>query len=168
MSDYYLFSGVVTSVLPVSEGVTSSGYQWRTRVFTLNDGEGRLAAFSLRGPRVDEFSPLLEVGDRLSVRFYIESREWNGRFYTTLTVFDVRLTESPEPDTPEPKAEDRKRRRAPSFKGVAGSGSESRTCGRLDFDGAEASDASGILSSVRSSLRSSDLGAGPDCPDLPF
>lgn len=56
--------------------------------------------FSLMNDKVDKFKGLLSVGSEVELSFDIESREYNGKYYTNVTAWDVAPAEPAEPAAP--------------------------------------------------------------------
>ena len=51
--------------------------------------------------RVDQFTQFNHVGDNVEVEFNIKSQEYNGKWFTNLTVWKVTKLESAAPDFPD-------------------------------------------------------------------
>lgn len=45
--------------------------------------------FALMGERVDKYKGLLSIGSEVEISFDIESREYNGRYFTNVSVWNV-------------------------------------------------------------------------------
>ena len=62
----------------------SSGNPWKTREYVLETKENypRKIAFEFFGDRADQFP--LNVGDEIRLSFDIESREYQGRWFTSI------------------------------------------------------------------------------------
>lgn len=73
--------------LPLVEGVSKAGNSWKKKEWVLETlGEyPRKVKFDFFGDRVDQ-NPL-EVGKCYRISFDIESRDWNGRWYTDIRAF---------------------------------------------------------------------------------
>lgn len=89
--------GNLKKVLPVQTGEKKDGSgQWKKVEFvvTNNDGyEGREKTFCFQifgGEKVDNFLKFNPVGSDVVVKFDIQTNEYNGRYYTNLSAFDVR------------------------------------------------------------------------------
>lgn len=76
--------GKIIFDLPEQNGVSKSGNQWRKKEYVLEteDTYPRKVHFDFFGERVDQFK--LNVGDRIRLSFDIESREYNGRWFTSI------------------------------------------------------------------------------------
>lgn len=53
--------------------------------------------FSLMNDKVDKFKGLLSVGSEVELSFDIESREYNGKYYTNVTAWDVATAQNAAP-----------------------------------------------------------------------
>lgn len=77
-------TGKIILALPEQSGVSRSGNQWKKREYVLETQEQypRKVFFNFFGDRADQY-PLVP-GDTVTVSFDIESREFNGRWYTDI------------------------------------------------------------------------------------
>lgn len=75
-------SGRIIQVLPLQSGTSKTGNAWKKQEYVLEtkDNYPRKVKFDFFGERVDQFP--LAVGDDVIVSFDLESREFNGRWYT--------------------------------------------------------------------------------------
>jgi hypothetical protein len=75
-------TGEITNVLPIKSGVSKAGKEWQSQDYVIQDENGEKIAFNVFG--VDNINKYnLTVGTRASVTMKIESKEWNGKFFTT-------------------------------------------------------------------------------------
>lgn len=74
--------GKIILALPEQTGVSKSGNNWKKREYVLETIETypRKVHFDFFGERADQYP--LNVGDVVTLSFDIESREYNGRWYT--------------------------------------------------------------------------------------
>lgn len=76
--------GTIVSVLPLQSGVSkSSGKEWKKQEYileTLDANYPRKICFNLWGAHIDEFG--LRIGDVIDAAIELESREYQGRWYT--------------------------------------------------------------------------------------
>ncbi|NDV46400.1 DUF3127 domain-containing protein [Paludibacter sp. 221] len=81
-------SGKIIAVLPLATGEGKNG-TWRSQDYVLEtyDQYPRKVCFNLFNDRIDQFS--IAIGDDVEVSFDIESREYNGRWYTTIRAWKV-------------------------------------------------------------------------------
>lgn len=79
---------------PIESGTSSNGNQWQKRSIVLA-GEGEYpkdAAFTQMGDKCNEE---VEVGAKVEISFNIESRQYNGKWYTDLKAWRVKVLEKP-------------------------------------------------------------------------
>ena len=76
--------GKIIVALPEQTGVSRSGNNWKKREYVLETQETypRKVHFDFFGDRADQYP--LSVGDDITLSFDIESREYNGRWYTSI------------------------------------------------------------------------------------
>lgn len=81
-------TGKVIRLLPVQTGTGKNG-TWRKMEFVLETGGQvpRKVCFSLWGDKIDQAG--LQEGDDAEVMFDLESREYNGRWYTEAKAWKV-------------------------------------------------------------------------------
>jgi hypothetical protein len=82
-------SGIVLNILPVQTGTSKAGNQWQKQDFIL-ETQGqypRKVCVCLFGDNVDKFP--LQVGQSVTASVDIESREFNGRWYTDVRAWNV-------------------------------------------------------------------------------
>ena len=76
--------GKIIHVLPEVTGTSKAGNQWKKREYVLETQETypKKVFFDFFGERADQYP--LNVGDRIKLSFDIESREYNGRGFTSI------------------------------------------------------------------------------------
>ncbi|MCM1349019.1 MAG: DUF3127 domain-containing protein [Firmicutes bacterium] len=81
--------GKVIVALPEQSGVSKAGNSWKKREYVLETQETypKKVHFDLFGERADQYP--LSVGDDITLSFDIESREFNGRWYTSIRGWKV-------------------------------------------------------------------------------
>lgn len=82
--------GKIIQVLPLQEGVSKAGNAWKKQEYileTLGTQYPRKVCFNLFGDNVDKFP--MQVGQDVTVSIDIESREFNGRWYTDVRAWNV-------------------------------------------------------------------------------
>lgn len=91
------FVGVVYRVLPVQSGTSARG-QWQKQevVFELPDEFSRKVCVTFFGDRVQDAASL-QVGEKVNVSVNIESREYNGRWYTDVRAWRIQKTQPEQP-----------------------------------------------------------------------
>lgn len=74
--------GKIINVLPEVSGVSKAGNAWKKREYVLEtmDNYPKKVHFDFFGDKADQFP--LNAGDVVTLSFDIESREYNGRWYT--------------------------------------------------------------------------------------
>lgn len=99
-------SGKIISLLPEVGGNSKSGNAWRKQEYILETGGQypKKVCFSLWGDKIDQFG--LKVGEQVTLGIDVESREYNGRWYTEVKAYKVDRTQGgggahvmPEVDT---------------------------------------------------------------------
>ena len=84
-------TGVVKSVMPTQTGTSQSGKAWQKREFIIEETVGNypnsmvITAF---GDRVEKLNTL-RVGDYVTARFDTQAREYNGRAFNNITLYDI-------------------------------------------------------------------------------
>ena len=82
--------GKIIQVLPLQEGVSKAGNAWKKQEYileTLGTQYPRKVCFNLFGDNVDKFP--MQVGQDVTVSIDLESREFNGRWYTSVRAWNV-------------------------------------------------------------------------------
>ena len=81
-------SGEIIECLPVKSGQSAKG-EWRKQEYVLKtDGQyPKKICFMVWGEKVEQFA--IQQGEKLQVSIDIESREYNGRWYTDVKAWKV-------------------------------------------------------------------------------
>lgn len=81
-------TGKVINLLPVESGVSARG-EWRKQSFVLETEEQypKKVCIIMWGNKIDEFG--LRDGEKITASINIESREFNGRWYTDVRAWKV-------------------------------------------------------------------------------
>jgi hypothetical protein len=76
--------GRIIVALPEVGGTSKSGNAWKKREYVLETKETypKKVHFDFFGEKADQFP--LAIGDEIKLSFDIESREYNGRWYTSI------------------------------------------------------------------------------------
>lgn len=76
--------GKVIQFIGERSGTSKAGNPWKVKEYVLETNENypRKIAFDFFGDRADQFP--LNVGDEIRLSFDIESREYQGRWYTSI------------------------------------------------------------------------------------
>lgn len=83
------FTGKVVNVLPTESGTTTKG-TWQKKSFLLETKQGQYTkniAILLFGDVVDKYK--VTTGETVKVFADIESREYNGKFYTDVKAWKI-------------------------------------------------------------------------------
>lgn len=85
-------SGKIVSQLPEVGGNSKTGNAWRKQEFILETGGQypKKVCVSLWGDKIDQFG--LKVGEQVTMGIDVESREYNGRWYTEVKAYKVDRT----------------------------------------------------------------------------
>lgn len=77
-------TGKIILALPPQSGVSKNGNNWHKREYVLETNESfpKKIHFDFFGDRADQFP--LNVGDEIRLSFDIESREYQGRWFTSI------------------------------------------------------------------------------------
>ena len=81
-------TGKIIQVLPEKSGTSARG-QWRKQEYIIEiPGDyPRTVCFMVWGDRIDQFG--IQQGQELTVSIDLESREYNGRWYTDVKAWEV-------------------------------------------------------------------------------
>jgi hypothetical protein len=95
-------SGKIIAVLPLATGQGKNG-TWRSQDYVLEtaDQYPKKVCFNLFNDKIDQFP--LAIDDVVNVSFDVESREYNGRWYTTIRAWKIDKNASgaaPAPSAP--------------------------------------------------------------------
>ncbi|MEE6185656.1 hypothetical protein PIECOFPK_00751 [Mycovorax composti] len=82
-------TGKLIQVLPLQSGVAKTGNEWRKQdIIVETEGQyPKKVCISIWGDRIND--KILQVGNMLKIYFDIESREFNGRWYTDVKAWKV-------------------------------------------------------------------------------
>ena len=81
-------SGKIIAVLPIASGEGRNG-MWRSQDYVLEtaDQYPKRVCFNLFGDKIDQFP--IAIDDQVNVSFDIESKEYNGRWFTNIRAWKV-------------------------------------------------------------------------------
>ena len=91
-------TGRIILKLPLAEGTSKAGNAWRKQEYvleTVGDAYPKKVHFDFFGDRVDQYP--LEVGDMITLSYDIESREFNGRWYTDIRGWKAEKAQPQQP-----------------------------------------------------------------------
>ncbi len=80
-----IITGRIIQKLDLQSGTSKAGNPWRKQEYVLEttDNYPKQICFNFFGDRIDQ-NPL-NIGDMVNVHIDIQSREWNGRWYTDIS-----------------------------------------------------------------------------------
>ena len=83
-------TGKLVAIGDITEGQSARG-TWRKQIFAIETMEQypKKGAFMAWGDRCDDVA-VLNLGDTLTVQFDVESREFNGKWYTDLKAWSIK------------------------------------------------------------------------------
>lgn len=95
-------TGKIIIALPEMSGTSKAGNPWKKREYVLETQETypKKVHFDFFGDRADQFP--LSVGQEIKLSFDIESREYNGRWYTSIRGWKSEPANGAAPAAPEP------------------------------------------------------------------
>lgn len=96
-------TGTIVQVLPYEGGTSKAGNAWRKQVLILEtqDQYPRKVAISLLNDNIDKYPT--QVGTVVTAHLDIESREWNGKWYTEVRAWQITYPQAqPVASTPQP------------------------------------------------------------------
>ena len=81
--------GKIIVVLPERSGVSQRGNQWRSISYVLETQEQypKKLAFDVTNDKIDQLN--IQFGEILTVQFDINAREYNGRWFNSVNVWNV-------------------------------------------------------------------------------
>ena len=86
-------SGKITQVLPLQQGVSQQGAQWRKQSIVVMEDDANIAfpnevVFDLFNDKIP-VDKELTAGQRVDVHFGIRTREYNGRVFNDINVVKI-------------------------------------------------------------------------------
>ena len=90
-------TGKITLALPEQSGVSKAGNSWKKKEYVLEtlDTYPRKVHFDFFGEKADQFP--LSVGQTIKLSFDIESREYNGRWFTSIRGWKADAADQQQP-----------------------------------------------------------------------
>ena len=91
------FVGIVYRIMPQQSGTSARG-QWQKQevIFEQPDEFSRKVCVTFFGDRVQD-AATLQVGEKVNVSCNIESREYNGRWYTDVRAWRIQKVQPEQP-----------------------------------------------------------------------
>lgn len=92
--------GKTVAVLPIESGTSKAGNAWSKQQFVIEtkDQYPKKVCFQLFGEERVEMCP--KVGDDVCVKFDVNAREYNGRWYTEVNAWSVEVKQPSETEQP--------------------------------------------------------------------
>jgi hypothetical protein len=89
--------GHIIAVMPETGGTGKTGNPWKKQEFVLEtkDNYPKKICFTIWGDKIDQYG--LQVGEFVTAFLDIESREYNGRWYTDLKAWKVEKSGENQP-----------------------------------------------------------------------
>lgn len=86
--------GVITHILDVESGISKAGNAWQKRSFVIEtlDQYPKPVCFSMLGDKVSEIENL-NTGDKVNVSFNVQSREYQGKWYTDVSAWRIQKSD---------------------------------------------------------------------------
>lgn len=97
-------NGKITNALPPRRGTSKAGNEWVSQDFVIETDNDEKICFNMFGEdRIKESG--LRVGATASVTCKIESKEWNGKWFTSVSCVSciVQGATQPQPAQPRPQ-----------------------------------------------------------------
>lgn len=90
-------TGKITLALPEQSGVSKAGNSWKKKEYVLEtlDTYPKKVHFDFFGEKADQFP--LSVGQTVKLSFDIESREYNGRWFTSIRGWKAEAADQQQP-----------------------------------------------------------------------
>ena len=105
----FTVTGTIKTILPLEKGTSkASGKEWQKLNFVIETDEQYNNIYCLEvfgAEKVENFQQTYHVGDSVKADFNVNSNEWNGKFFTSLSMWrmDVQAGTSQVPvQTPPP------------------------------------------------------------------
>lgn len=94
-------NGKITDVLPPRRGTSKAGNEWVSQDFVIETESGEKICFNMFGEdKIKESG--LRVGSIASVTCKIESKEWNGKWFTSVSCVNC-IVQGKQNTAPQPK-----------------------------------------------------------------
>jgi len=100
-------TGKLLQKLPMQSGQGSTGNNWQKQEFIIETTEQypKKICAQLWGDKIDQLEKL-NIGEMISVSFAVESREYNGRWYTDIKAWRVSPVSPEKPKSTPVKTEE--------------------------------------------------------------
>lgn len=93
-------TGRIIFALPEQSGISKAGNNWKKREYVLETQESfpKKICFDFFGDRADQYP--LQIGQLIRLTFDIESREFNGRWFTSIRGLRADMIDEVAPAAP--------------------------------------------------------------------
>ena len=98
--------GIVSEVQPVMVGTTKSGTEYRRQIVVIDYGSidwPRKLALEIRNEKIAEFN--LHKGNKGVFTYSVESRQYQGKWYTTATCYKFESSDQAKVTGNEPESQ---------------------------------------------------------------
>lgn len=94
-----MIKGKVIKVMPMQTGVSKAGSEWVKQEYVLETGEtfSRKVHFDFFGERAKQYQ--LKEGEEITLYYDLESREYNGKWYTSVHGWKAERSSNAETET---------------------------------------------------------------------
>ncbi len=94
--------GRFVKYLPEESGVSKAGKEWKKNGFVIEtDGNySKTICFNIWGDRTALVTNL-KVGEMITVKFDVESREYNGKYFSEIKAYAIELDQPTQTNTPQ-------------------------------------------------------------------
>ena len=85
-------TGIITKVLEVQKGTSKAGKDWQKLQFIVETEEeyNNTYCFELFGEdKISDFSKWNKERSKVTVKFNVQTNEWNGKYFTSLSAWNV-------------------------------------------------------------------------------
>lgn len=97
-------TGKIIEVLPKRTGVSKTGNEWVSQSYVIEDENGEKLAFDVFGQnKIDEYN--LANGTKASVTVKIESKNWQGKWFTSANCTACISNSAPKKPTLQPQVQ---------------------------------------------------------------
>ena len=96
MNNELIRTGTITEIKEPNKGI-SNGKKWINQDFIIDTKEeyNNILCFNIFGQeKIDNLSKYNKVGDTVTVKFNVDCREYNGRYFTNLKAWRIDKVES--------------------------------------------------------------------------
>lgn len=95
--------GKIIEQCPIQEGTSRSGNPWKKRMYVVETQENypkKVAITVFGSDRVAAAEASVKLGDIVKVSFDLDSREFNGRWYTDVQAWRIEQASAAQPAAP--------------------------------------------------------------------